>query len=185
MIAKKPLAAAPKRLQCLMSRLMQYDVEIKYKRGPELYLSDTLSRAYLLLEHLPWKADQEVERKPLREIREETAKDPVLQSLKAVILNGWTNQRERLPIELRQYFIVRDELAAQECVFFKGLKSVIPMSLRPKIKEKLHRSHIGIQGCLRGARELSIGLTWTENWKNLSQSVKLTTPSSLFNRKSL
>ena len=112
---------------------MQYDVEIKYKRGPELYLSDTLSRAYLLLEHLPWKADQEVERKPLREIREETAKDPVLQSLKAVILNGWTNQRERLPIELRQYFIVRDELAAQECVFFKGLKSVIPMSLRPKI----------------------------------------------------
>lgn len=62
MIAKKPLATAPKRLQCLMSRLMQYDVEIKYKRGPELYLSDTLSRAYLLLEHLPWKADQEVER---------------------------------------------------------------------------------------------------------------------------
>ena len=35
---------------------------------------------------------------PLREIREETAKDPVLQSLKEVILNGWTNQRERLPI---------------------------------------------------------------------------------------
>ena len=122
---------------------------------------------------------------PLREIREETAKDPVLQSLKEVILNGWTNQRERLPIELRQYFIVRDELAAQECVFFKGLKGVIPISLRPKIREKLHRSHIGIQGCLRGTRELSIGLTGTENWKNLSQSVKLTTPSSLFNRKSL
>ena len=96
---------------------------------------------------------------PLGEIREETAKDPVLQSLKAAILNGWTNQRERLPIELRQYFIVRDELAAQECVFSKGLKSLIPMRLRPKIKEKLHRFHIGIQGCLRGARELSIGLT--------------------------
>ena len=56
---------------------------------------------------------------PLRKIREETAKDPILQSLKEVILNGWTNQRERLPIELRQYFIVRDELAAQECVFSK------------------------------------------------------------------
>lgn len=96
---------------------------------------------------------------PLREIREETAKDPVLQSLKEVILNGWTNQRERLPIELRQYFIVRDELVAQECVFFKGLKGVIPISLRPKIREKLHRSHSGIQGCLRGTRELSIGLT--------------------------
>ena len=41
-IAKKPLAAAPKRLQRLMVRLTQYDVEIKYRRGPEMYLADTL-----------------------------------------------------------------------------------------------------------------------------------------------
>ena len=41
MIAKKMLAAAPKRLQRLMLRLMQYDVEIKYKRGLEY---GTLSR---------------------------------------------------------------------------------------------------------------------------------------------
>jgi len=67
MIVKKPLAAAPKRLQRLMLRLMQYDVVIKYKRGPELYLADTLSRAYLPQEHLPGKADQEVERYPLCE----------------------------------------------------------------------------------------------------------------------
>ena len=32
-IAKKPLAAAPKRLQRLVMRLTQYDVEIKYRRG--------------------------------------------------------------------------------------------------------------------------------------------------------
>ena len=82
---RKPLAVAPKRLQRHMLRLMQYDVEIKYKRGPELYLADTLSRAYLPLEHLPGKADQEAEKiqsvnflsvsKPqIEEIREETAK---------------------------------------------------------------------------------------------------------------
>ena len=53
MIAKKPLAAAPKRLQRLLMRLMQYDVEIKYRRGPEMYLADTLSRAYLPQEHHP------------------------------------------------------------------------------------------------------------------------------------
>ena len=49
---------------------------------------------------------------------------------------------------------VRDELAAQDGAIFKGPKCVIPTSLRPKIKEKLHRSHIGIQGCLRRAREV-------------------------------
>ena len=98
---------------------MQYDVEIKYKRGLELYLADTLSRAYLRQEHFPGKADQEAERihskkflsvsePQIQEIREETAKDPVLQSLKVVILNGWLNKRESLPTELYQYFNIRD-----------------------------------------------------------------------------
>lgn len=119
---------------------------------------------------------------PLREIREETAKDPILQSLKEVILN---QPKRKTTYWAAPIFHRERRVGCSRMCFFKGLKSVIPMSLRPKIKEKLHRSHIGIQGCLRGARELSIGLTWTENWKNLSQSVKLTTPSSLFNRKSL
>ena len=111
------------------------------------------------MEHFPGKADQEAERihsvkflsvsePQIQEIREETAKDPVLQSLKVVILNGWLNKRESLPTELYQYFNIRDWLAAQDGVIFKGPKCVIPIGLRPKIKEKLHRSHVGIQGCL-------------------------------------
>ena len=39
-ISKKPLATAPKRLQRLLLRLQQYDFEIRYKPGPEMYLSD-------------------------------------------------------------------------------------------------------------------------------------------------
>ena len=121
-IAKKPLAAAPKRLQRLVMRLTQYDVEIKYRRGPEMYLADTLSRAYLPQEHYPGKADQEVERvrsvnflsksqPQIQEIREESAKDVVLQTLKATILNGWPSQSKKLPPELHEYFKVKDELA--------------------------------------------------------------------------
>ena len=175
-IAKTPLAAAPKRLKHLMMRLMQYDVEIKYRRGPEMYLADTLSRAYLPHEHHPGKADQEVERihsvnflsvsePQIQEIREETAKDAILQCLKAVILNGWPSQRESLPTELRHYFNIRDELAAQDGIIFKGPKCIIPTSLRPKIKEKLHRSHIGIKGCLRRAREVVY-------WPNMNRELE-------------
>lgn len=120
-IAKKPLAAAPKRLQRLVMRLTQYDVEIKYRRGPEMYLADTLSRAYLPQEHYPGKADHEVERvrsvnflsksqPQIQEIREESAKDVVLQTLKATILNGWLSQSKKLPPELHEYFKVKDEL---------------------------------------------------------------------------
>ena len=176
MIAKKPHAAAPKRLQRLMMRLMQYDVEIKYRRGPDMYLADTLSRAYLPHEHHPGKADQEVERihlvnflsvsePQIQEIREETSRDAILQSLKAVILNEWPSQKESLPTELYHYFNIRDELAAQDRVIFKGPKCIIPTSLRPKIKEKLHRSHIGIQGCLRRAREVVY-------WPNMNRELE-------------
>ena len=172
---KKPLAAAQKRLQRLMMRLTQYDKEIKYRRGPEMYLADTLSRAYLPQELYPGKADQEVERvhyvnfpsisePQIQEIREETAKDPVLQTLKATIVNGWPSQRKKLPPELHEYFKVKDELATQDGNIFKGPKCVIPKSLRPKIKEKLQRYHVGVQDCLRRAREVVY-------WPNMNREV--------------
>ena len=83
-----------------MLRLMQYDVEIEYKRGPEL------CHAILFPEHTHlWnrKGRSRGRKNPLcvhsvnflsvgepqiREIRGETAKDPVLLFLEAVILNG-------------------------------------------------------------------------------------------------
>lgn len=130
-------------------KLVQDDVAIKYKpAGPEMYLTDTLSRAYLPQEHYPGKADQWVERihsvnfsvsvsePKIQEIR------AVKQSLKVRIPNGWPGQRKSLPTELRDYF--RDELATQDGIIFKGLQCVIPKSPWPK-------SHIGIRGCLRRA----------------------------------
>lgn len=82
-----------------------------------------------------------------------------------MILNGWPNQRESLPTDLRQYFNVRDEFAAQDGVIFKGPKCIIPMSLRLKIQEKLHRSYINIQGCLRRAREVV-------HWPNMNRELQ-------------
>lgn len=46
-IPEKPLATAPQHLRRLLLRLRQYDVESRYKPGPETYLADTLSHAYL------------------------------------------------------------------------------------------------------------------------------------------
>ena len=166
-ISKKPLATAPKRLQRLLLRLQQNDVEIRYKPGPELYLADTLSRAYLpTTARSP--AEEETERihavdflpisePQLAEIQRETAADSVLQSLIEVILQGWPDQKEALPSELHPYFTVRDELTAQNGILFKGLRCEIPASLRPKIRERLHGAHTGVEGCLR--RALTFGTT--------------------------
>ena len=46
-VFKKPLLSAPKRLQRMLLQLQKYDLEVVYKPGKELYIADTLSRAYL------------------------------------------------------------------------------------------------------------------------------------------
>ena len=125
------LATAPKRLQRLLLRLQQHDVEIRYKPGPEMYPADTLSRAYLPTTDRS-HTEKDVERihavdflgisEPrLVKIQQETAADPVLQSLTQVILKGWPEKKDDLPIELHPYLDVWDELTAQDGVLVKGL----------------------------------------------------------------
>ena len=46
-IVRKPLNAAPQRLQRMLLRLQKYNLELKYKKGQDMFLADTLSRAYL------------------------------------------------------------------------------------------------------------------------------------------
>ena len=177
-ISRKPLASAPKRLQRLLLRLQQYDTEIRYRPGREMYLADTLSRAYLSLSPTDTQRSEtqkEVEsihavdylaisEQQLTEIKQETAKDPTVQTLKNVILRGWPENSSSVPKEDSEYFNVRDELAVQDGIIFKGQRCVIPKTLRQKVKEKIHRAHIGIQGCLRRAREVVY-------WPSMNQDI--------------
>lgn len=41
----KPLAATPKRLQRMLLHLQKYNLQFKYKKGKEMLLADTPSRA--------------------------------------------------------------------------------------------------------------------------------------------
>ena len=128
-----------------------------------MHLAGALSRAYLLTTaRSPAEQDSErihaVESLPisepqLAEIQRETAADPVLQSLTEVILKGWPDQKEAPPSELHPYFMVRDELTAKDRILFKGLRCTTPVSLRPKICERLHGANTGVEGCLGRARE--------------------------------
>ena len=177
-ISRKPLASAPKRLQRLLLRLQRYVAEIRHRPGREMYLADTLSRAYLSLSPTDTQRSEtqkEVEsihavdylaisEQQLNEINQETAKDPTLQTLKNVILRGWPENSSSVPKEVSEYFNVGDELAVQDGIIFKGQRCVIPKTLRQKVKEKIHRAHIGIQGCLRRAREVVY-------WPSMNQEI--------------
>ena len=75
-------------------RLQQYDLEVIYRKGTELYVADILSRAYqeigpndTLEEELEIHIVLPISTPKLNELLEETLKDPVLQRLTNVILN--------------------------------------------------------------------------------------------------
>lgn len=107
-IFKKPLLAAPKRLQSMILCLQRYNIKLKYTRGTEMYIADTLSRAPENIENFEKMYDiyqlEEVfnvinQSNVVDEIRvrdvmkakiqQETLTDPVMRELKSVILKGW------------------------------------------------------------------------------------------------
>ncbi|PIK48458.1 hypothetical protein BSL78_14706 [Apostichopus japonicus] len=146
-IANKPLASAPKRLQRLLLRLFQYDIEIRYKPGKEMYLADTLSRAFLnTQERSVTEAETEsinmidflpISKATQRNMQEATDKDPSLKTVKDYIVQGWPEHKHFIPYYLHPYYSMREELSVQDGIVFKGQQCVIPESMRNEIKEEI------------------------------------------------
>ena len=90
-ITKKPLDRAPKRLQGMLVRALAYDIEVQYLNGKEMFLADTLSRAYLpqtsegaqeVFEIINALTCLVMSDDRIEEIRQHTNSDPALQQLK-------------------------------------------------------------------------------------------------------
>jgi transposase InsO family protein len=169
---KKPLFHAPKRLQRMFLRLQRYDIELSYKQGKHMYIADTLSRAYLKTNKDEVKTQDEIllvrsdidveveqinmadylviseERQKL--IAKATKQDKTLEQLIKVIEQGWDTSY--IPNDLNPYYNVRDELSVQNGIIFKGDRCIIPSMMRNEIMSQIH-THIGIEGCLKRARE--------------------------------
>ena len=96
-IVRKPLYKAPPRLQKMMMSLLEYDIDINYKKGKDMHLSDMLSRAFLGGSgdeiNLDWSEVNAVKVLPISEerlsdMRSLTEEDKALQQLERVIMEG-------------------------------------------------------------------------------------------------
>ena len=105
-ILKKPLSQVPKRLQALLMRIHRYDIDFRYKKGAELFNADTLSRAYLeTTEHsrpiMNVNSFDKISDSRLEEVKKATDEDPIMIELREYILNGWPNNGNKVPSELK------------------------------------------------------------------------------------
>ena len=86
-------------------------------------------------------------------VKEATLKDNTLQKVQKMIMEGWPSGKNLVPGHLRQYYSLKDELSLKDGLIFRGERLCIPEAARAKLKERVHASHIGLQGCIRRARE--------------------------------
>ena len=181
-IVKKPLVKTPKRLQRMLLRLQDYDTTIKYKKGSELFVPDTLSRASLQktegpaaprdthvfgleIENICLTDPQELFDEKLSKIKNTTKDDKILQKLQRTIIQGWPEDKVNIPSEIKPYESVKSLLTIQNGLIFVGDRIVIPSQLRKEVIKDIHVAHSGIESCLRTAREYVF-------WPQMSAQIK-------------
>ena len=101
----------------------------------------------------------------LAELREATKEDRSMQELQRFILRGWPNEKTHLDLEIRAYFTFRGEITVQDGLIFRGNRVIVPSAQRQVMKEKIHSSHLGIEGCCRRACECVY-------WPGMSTDIK-------------
>ena len=90
----------------------------------------------------------------MSEIRAATMEDETLTMLREVIHRGWPAVARVVPEPLMAYYHHRDELAVADGVIMRGERVVITTSMRGEMKKRVQTGHMGINSCLRLAKEL-------------------------------
>ena len=83
----------------------------------------------------------------------ETNNDETMKELKNVITKGWPADKSPVAENGKPYFKHRDELAIHDALVYKGERVIVLVVLRPAMREEIYNSHLGVQACLRRARE--------------------------------
>ena len=69
----------------------------------------------------------------LQQIKQETTKDLVLESLCDVIASGWPAEMKEMPEHVRQYWSFRDKIFVYNGVAYRSHEVIVPSSLREEM----------------------------------------------------
>ena len=101
----------------------------------------------------------------LQQIKEATAADETLHTLKNTVLVGWPIERSSVPLNIIQYWNYRDEITAIDGLLYKGQRLMVPVSLQTEMLNKLHEAHMGIVKTQTRAREILF-------WPKMNQDIE-------------
>ena len=152
------MSVAPLRLQAMILKVSGFDLKVEYLPGKKQILADTFSRASL--DEVPAEEDElqlnmveriSISEAKYAELQQNTANE--LHALYTMIQVEWSETKQQVPHSIRQYWDTRDELAVLDGVIYRGMRIVIPPSMRPAMLPVIHGTHLGIVKCKQRARE--------------------------------
>ena len=127
-------------------------------------VSDALSRAYIknskpefdensLIHHVHFVfSNLFISNERLKQFKEETRKDPILQTLIKYTIEGWP-KKTLISYELHPYFTHCSDISYHEGLLLKDQRIIVPIALRSEMKSILHLGHLGIENCKKRARQ--------------------------------
>ena len=161
----RPLVDTSPRVQRLMLCLSQYHMNMQYKAGKYLLLSDCCSRLSnpatqeedeSLNLHVMSIESEENDSLPLlslASVHEALMEDPASVLLGDLILNGWPDSCKNLDQELKLYWVHHFNLSITDGIIMLGEDHiVVPVALHDNFLKALHYTHQGITKTLARAR---------------------------------
>ena len=88
------------------------------------------------------------------EVRAAADRDATYQLLKQTVLAGFPSMKADLPVELRPYWPVHENLSVDDDLVVYGRRLVVPAALRRQVLQQLHISHLGKEKTKQRARQI-------------------------------
>ncbi|KAG5865080.1 hypothetical protein JTB14_038365 [Gonioctena quinquepunctata] len=132
--------------------LSSYDYKLVYVPGTQIPHADALSRLPLTSQDIEGPPLQEVlmlESVPEKsftaeEIAKKTKEDRILSKVSLWIQTGWTDDKNKVPEELKQFWQKRNELSMYNGCLLWGNRVIIPSIETNQVLQILHATHPGI-----------------------------------------
>ena len=180
-IWKKPISSTSSRIQRLLLRLLQYDIDIHYLPGKKNVIADALSRVSPLppkaadVKTMNCIAENELSvnipasKTKMEEFQDSTSKDITLCELAKMVHKGWPREQKDCPDILKPYWTYRECISLENGLLFKDDRLIIPDTEKDQILEQLHYGHYGIKRTQDRAKE---SVFWPGIAKDIENKVK-------------
>ena len=105
----------------------------------------------------------------LSEIQSATQDDEQLQKLHQYITTGWPTSINNIPLALRNYCKLQNELDCAENLILLNNRIVTPLSMRPYLLKCIHQGHMGIEKSKARAR---VCVYWPNMYGEIENTTK-------------